>query len=657
MGGSEWAPALRLSATVVEFAAMIQLQKLSLQRGKAQLLQQVDLRVHPGQKVGVIGANGSGKSSLFKLLLGELHHDAGDLMIPSGWRMAHMAQEVELLDRQALEYVLDGDVELRSLQAAIRQAEEQEQHARLGELYAQYDAIQGYSAVSRAEQLLHGLGFSVSDCRRPVAEFSGGWRIRLNLAQALMCRSDLLLLDEPTNHLDLDATLWLEQWLKSYQGTLLLISHDRDFLDRVIGHIAHIDQARINLYRGNYSAFENIRAERLAQQQSAWEKQQARVEQIENFVRRFRAKATKAKQAQSRLKELERMEKIAPAHVDSPFSFTFYGERKLSNPLLNLETASLGYPGTPILQGVNLNLQPEMRIGLLGANGAGKSTLIKSLVGELDLLSGQRHEGENLRIGYFAQHQLEALDTDASPMLHLQRLAPKASEQEIRNFLGGFGFQGDDALDTVRHFSGGEKARLALAIIAWQQPNLLLMDEPTNHLDLEVRHALTMALQDFPGALILVSHDRHLLRNCVDQFFLVSDGGVAEYSGDLDDYAAWLAKRNRPEPVRPDPEVADGQGESARNRRDRKRLEAERRQRLAPLRKEVARLEQQLESLHQQQQQLEVRLAEPELYEEGQKSELKELLARQAEVVGSLETVEEQWMLKSEQLEEMSEQS
>ncbi|OMH39673.1 ATP-binding cassette domain-containing protein [Motiliproteus sp. MSK22-1] len=633
---------------------MIQLQALSLQRGKTLLLEQVDLRVHPGQKVGVIGANGSGKSSLFKMILGQLHHDTGDLFIPKGWQIAHMAQEVEVLERSAIDHVLDGDQPLRQLQQAIAEAEQAEEHHKLGELYAQYDAIDGYTATARAEQLLHGLGFMQIDCQRSVSEFSGGWRIRLNLAQALMCRSDLLLLDEPTNHLDLDAALWLEQWLRGYEGTLLLISHDRDFLDRVVTHIAHIERTKINLYRGNYTAFELLRAERLAQQQASFIKQQDQIAHIESFIRRFKAKATKAKQAQSRIKQLERMEKIAPAHVDSPFSFTFYGERKLSNPLLNLHQADLGYGASSILSKVSLNLQPDMRIGLLGPNGAGKSTLIKSLVGEQSLLSGDRVEGENLRIGYFAQHQLEALDLEASPLLHLQRLSPKSSEQEIRNFLGGFGFVGDDALDTVRHFSGGEKARLALSLIAWQQPNLLLMDEPTNHLDLEVRHALTLALQDFPGALILVSHDRHLLSNCVDQFLLVSDGSVSEYEGDLDDYAAWLSSRNKPEPIVADQSQAEDRGESAQDRRERKRLEAERRQQLAPLRKAVAKLEKQLEQLHEQQQSLETRLADPAIYEDSRKPELKELLQAQANVDRQLEEVEEEWMLQSEQLEALS---
>ncbi|WP_207060819.1 ATP-binding cassette domain-containing protein [Motiliproteus sp. SC1-56] len=631
---------------------MIELQSLSLQRGKSLLLEQVDLRIHPGHKVGLIGANGSGKSSLFQLLLGGLQPDAGTLRLPAGWQIAHMAQEVEALARSALDYVLDGDAPLRELEAAMAKAEAEDRHSQLGELHACFDAIEGYSARSRAEQLLHGLGFDQTSLSRPVSDFSGGWRIRLNLAQALMCRSDLLLLDEPTNHLDLDATLWLEQWLGRYAGTLLLISHDRDFLDRVVNEIAHLERGKLTLYRGNYSAFERIRAERLALQQASYEKQQARVARIEQFVRRFKAKASKAKQAQSRVKELERMEQIAPAHVDSPFTFSFRGERKLSNPLLNLEQATLGYAGKPVLEQAALNLQPDMRIGLLGPNGAGKSTLIKTLTGDLALLSGRRVEGEHLKVGYFAQHQLEALDLDASPLLHLQRLSPEASEQAVRNYLGSFGFQGDDALEPVRLFSGGEKARLALALIAWQEPNLLLMDEPTNHLDLEVRHALTLALQEFPGALILVSHDRHLLRNCVDQFLLVSDGRITPFDGDLEDYSRWLMSRNREEA--PVERAAEPAAESAQARKERKREEAARRQRLSPLKKEIAKLEQAMERQGEALSALEEALADPGLYLEENKDALRGRLQEQAALRAEAEETEARWLELSEELEALA---
>ena len=640
---------------------MIELSELSLQRGKNQLLQQVDLRLHVGYKVGLIGANGSGKSSLFKLLLGGLEADAGDLRLPRQWRIAHMAQEAPALARSAVDYVLDGDSELRQLQQQIAEAEQQGQAHHLGELHAQLAAIDGYSADSRARQLLHGLGFHESEVERSVAEFSGGWRIRLNLAQALMSRSDLLLLDEPTNHLDLDATLWLEQWLKGHEGTLILISHDRDFLDRVVGHIVHLDQKKLQLYKGNYSDFEKLRAERLSHQQSAFEKQQQRISEIEGFVRRFKAKATKAKQAQSRIKELERMERIAPAHVDSPFSFTFQSSSKLSSPLLVLDKAVLGYAEKPIIERCTLSLQPDMRIGLLGANGAGKSTLIKSLMGDIALLNGERREGENLRVGYFAQHQLEALDLEASPLLHLQRIAPQASEQRVRDYLGSFGFRGDDCLEPVRLFSGGEKARLALALIAWEEPNLLLMDEPTNHLDLEVRHALTMALQAFPGALILVSHDRHLLRNCVDEFLLVADGKVTPFDGDLNDYARWLteAAAQRVELLKQQ-HLGDGggsaapesaSGESALDRKERKRQQAARRQQLAPLRKQIAKLEVLVEQQSEQLALIIEQLGDTELYEDTNKVQLKTLLQQQATLEQQSASTEEQWLELQEQLE------
>lgn len=634
---------------------MIELKKLTLQRGKNVLLEGADLTIHAGQKVGIIGANGAGKSSVFKLFLGDLQPDSGDFRVPKEWQIAHMAQEVSVADASALHYVLDGDAELRQLERDIAEAEANDQPMRLAELFGHFEAIGGYNAESRAEQLLHGLGFSQIDCGRQVSEFSGGWRIRLNLAKALMCRSDLLLLDEPTNHLDLDATLWLETWLKQYPGTLMLISHDRDFLDQVVNYIAHIENCTLNYYRGNYSVYERTRAEKLAQQQASFLKQQERKAEIEDFVRRFKAKASKAKQAQSRVKELERMEQIAPAHVDSPFDFSFFGEQKLSNPLLNLQHACLGYDGKTILKEISANLQPQMRIGLLGANGAGKSTFIKSLLGDLDLISGERVEGENLRIGYFAQHQLESLDVDASASLHLQRLDPKASDQKIRTFLGGFNFHGDQALDPVKHFSGGEKARLALAMLAWQKPNLLLMDEPTNHLDLEVRHALTMALQEFPGALILVSHDRHLLRNCVDEFWLIGDGRLTEFDGDLDDYSRLLlAEAQQVSSIEASAKIENVDKESAQQRKDRKREEAEKRQSLAPLRKKLTSLEKRIDKSQKQLNELETSLAAPEIYEDSAKDQLKQLLQQQVEVGKLLSADEEEWMEISEEVESLS---
>ncbi|WP_299197877.1 ATP-binding cassette domain-containing protein [uncultured Amphritea sp.] len=630
---------------------MIQLNQLSLQRGHLRLLDRAQLTIHANQKVGIVGANGVGKSSLFKLILGQLQPDEGDLQLPGNLTIAHMAQEVADSKQRAIDYVLDGDHRLRSVQQALADAEHSDNHHRIGELHAQLDAIDGYSAEARAHQLLNGLSFSTADAERPVNTFSGGWRIRLNLAQALMSQSDILLLDEPTNHLDLDATIWLEQWLRNYQGTLLLISHDRDFLDAVSTHIVHMYHQKTDLYKGGYSDFEKRRAERLAQQQSQFEKQQVRIAEIESFVRRFKAKATKAKQAQSRVKELERMELITPAHIDSPFNFTFQSSDKISFPLMSLDKCQLGY-AQPILDITNLTLSPGDRIGLLGPNGAGKSTLIKTLTRDLPLINGLYKAGEHLKIGYFAQHQLEALDLEASPALHIQRISPKASDQEIRNYLGSFDFNGDRALEPVKRFSGGEKARVALALIAWQRPNLLLLDEPTNHLDLEVRHALTLALQNFDGALILVSHDRHLLRNTVDQFLLVANGQVTPFDGDMDDYQQWLAAQRRIQNQIVE-EPKESRSLSAAEKKEQKRLEAERRNALRPLRKVIETLEAKLDKVTTEQQQLETLLADGSLYEERNKGQLKQLLQQQGELQQQAEALESEWMEKLEQLEQL----
>jgi len=626
---------------------MIRLENLSLLRGSTRLLEEANLNIHSGWKLALVGANGAGKTSLFKLLLGELQADAGEVSLPSRKQIAHMAQEVSSSNRSALEYVLDGDLHLREIQTSLAKAEADHSPA-VGALHAELEAIDGYRAESRAHQLLDGLGFAPGDANRPVNAFSGGWRIRLNLAQALMSRSDLLLLDEPTNHLDLDATLWLENWLRNYPGTLILISHDRTFIDAVASHVVHLYQRQLSLYKGNYSAYERMRAERLAQQQAAFSKQQERIAQIENFVRRFKAKASKAKQAQSRIKELERMEMISAAHIDSPFTFRFDSSEKLSSPLLSLYQADLGYPGAQILGGIKLSLVPGQRIGLLGRNGAGKSTLVKSLVGDLPLLSGSRQGGEHLSVGYFAQHQLEALDLDASAMLHLQRMDPKATEASLRSFLGSFGFSGDDALEPIRRFSGGEKARLALALIAWTKPNLLLLDEPTNHLDLEVRHALTLALQSFEGAIILVSHDRHLLANTVDQFLLVADGKVEEFAGDLDDYHAWLASARQDQK----PSIgSESKSNSAADRKEQKRLEAERRAKLRPLKQQVEKLEKLVDSTSEKLGAIETQLADPDIYSDARKAELKQLLAQQAELSSTLSQAESDWMERQEELE------
>lgn len=522
---------------------MIAFRDAALYRGSLELFSHATFSLHARWRVGLIGQNGTGKSSLFAMLLGQIHVDAGEATVAHDWRISHMAQEVDALERSALDYVLDGDLALREAEMHIADDADHVDPMQIAHWHQQYDQLGGYTAKSRAQSLLAGLGFSQSQQTQPVRSFSGGWRIRLNLARTLYQPSELLLLDEPTNHLDLEAVLWLQDWLKQYQGTLVLISHDREFLDDVCSHCLHLHQKELTLYTGNYSAFERQRAERMAQQQAGYVKQQAQRAHLEDFVRRFRAKATKAKQAQSRLKALERMNVIALAHDDSPFAFNLPASEKTSSPLLTVKFADLGYGDTVVLGKVNFSLQPGDRIGLLGPNGAGKSTLIKMLTGEVRQLTGKRLPGEHLNIGYFAQHQLEALDLKASPLMHLQRLSPTMKEQTLRDFLGGFGFAGDEALETVATFSGGEKARLALAILAWQRPNLLLMDEPTNHLDLDMREALAMALQAFEGAVILVSHDRHLLASTVDEFWLVADGKVQPFDGDLDDYALWLKQR------------------------------------------------------------------------------------------------------------------
>jgi ATP-binding cassette subfamily F protein 3 len=631
---------------------MIQLLELSLLRGPQQLLNSADLTLHSGWKVGIIGANGVGKSSLFKLLLGELQLDAGELKLSGKQTIAHMAQEVQATDRTVLDYVLDGDTALREVQRQLALAESNDQAERIGELHAQLDNLDGYTAESRAQQLLNGLGFASDDAQRDVSDLSGGWRIRLNLAKALMCRSDILLLDEPTNHLDLDATVWLETWLKNYPGMLLLISHDRDFLDQVVDHIAHMHSAKIDLYKGQYSAFERAKAERLAQQQVQYEKQQQRIAEIEQFVRRFKAKASKAKQAQSRVKELQRMETISAAHIDSPFTFSFPCNEKVSNPLLTLRKADCGYADTTILNQVSITLAPGSRIGLLGPNGAGKSTLIKTLVGDINSLSGQRSSGEHLSVGYFSQHQLEALDLEASALVHVMRLSPKSTDQEVRNYLGSFGFFGDDAFTPVKQFSGGEKARVALALIAWQKPNLLLLDEPTNHLDLEVRHALTVAMQAFEGAVILVSHDRHLLRNTVDEFLLVANGKVIEFDGDLADYQNWLNEQRRN--LSPTKMVSrESKSLSADQKKDQKRLAAERRSQLRPLKNSISNLEKQIDKLQAILSEFEESLSNSEIYEAEHKDKLKQVLTTQAKNKSELDVAEEQWMEKQEQLEEL----
>ncbi|MBL8381003.1 MAG: ATP-binding cassette domain-containing protein [Burkholderiales bacterium] len=664
---------------------MIRLQSLTLSRGVKPLFESADLTLNPGEHVGLIGANGSGKSTLFALLLGQLNLDGGEVGMPPRWRLAHVAQETPALERAALDYVIDGDNGLRALEAELAALEAQDHahddHAhgtRIAELHALLADAGAYTVRSRAEQLLTGLGFSAAQMGAPVAEFSGGWRMRLNLAQALMCPSDLLLLDEPTNHLDLDAILWLEDWLKGYPGTLIIISHDRDFLDGVIGVIAHIDQRKIRRYAGNYSQFEVQRAMALTLNQAAYEKQQRERAHLQSFIDRFKAKATKARQAQSRMKMLARMGEMAPIHAASPFSFEFREPIATPNPLLVLEDAVAGYAleagHKPVVSGIGFTLTGGQRIGLLGVNGAGKSTLIKTIAGELPLIDGVARFGKGLAIGYFAQHQVEMLRHDESPLWHMARLSPNVREQELRNFLGGFNFPGEMVTQSIAPFSGGEKARLALALIAWQRPNLLLLDEPTNHLDLETREALTVALAQFEGTLVLVSHDRHLLRATTEEFMIVAGGALTPFDGDLEDYRDWLFRTRLGKPelnapkvppattnIAPRPPKAAASAErpsgmaNAASRQEQKRRDAQERQRrsdqLRPLTTRIKRLEEQLAKLNTQRAAVDASLATESIYAEERRDELKNLMIDKAYLAREIEELETEWLEKQTELE------
>ena len=640
---------------------MIVLRNLTFARAAKTLVDNASLQLGPGWKIGLTGGNGSGKSSFFALLTGTLHAEKGDLDVPASWVIGHVAQETPALPDPALEFVLDGDVELREIERALAAAEAAHEGEKIGALHARLSEIGGYAAKARAAELLHGLGFSNADMTRPVAEFSGGWRVRLNLARALMCRSDLLLLDEPTNHLDLDAVLWLEGWLRGYRGTLLMISHDRDFLDAVVGNILHIEQGGMKLYSGNYSAFERQRAAQLALQQAMFEKQQREIQHLHRFIDRFRAKATKARQAQSRMKALERMEEVAAAHVDTPFTFRFRDPAAAPDPLLVLHEAKAGYnttsPAKVILDGVELTLRPGERIALLGRNGAGKSTLVKLLANELAPLAGQHTEGKGLAIGYFAQHQLEHLRPDESPLQHMQRLDPLTREQELRDYLGGFDFRGDMATAPCGKFSGGEKSRLALALLIWNKPNLLLLDEPTNHLDLEMREALTLALNEYEGGVVLVSHDRHLLRTTADTLLLVADGKVTPFDGDLDDYAGWLAAQ-REAAKAPSTDVAlDKAADKAARIAAREQAAADRQALLAkrrPLVKEGEQLDRKLQGWQKEKSVLDEELADPAAYTAPDRAALEAKLKRQAQLDTDIAAAEERWLEIQMELEELA---
>ena len=631
---------------------MIIASDIELLRGGNPLIVNTSAKINPGQKVGLVGKNGCGKSSLFALIRNEISLDNGSLTYPSTWQIASVAQETPALERTAHDYVLDGDHEFRALEAKLAQAEIDNDGHKIAELHGKLDAIGAYSINARCSELLSGLGFSEDKQKLSVQSFSGGWRMRLNLAQALLCRSDLLLLDEPTNHLDLDAVIWLEKWLKQYDGTLMLISHDRDFLDAIITKIIHVEDKKLNEYTGDYTSFEKQRAEKLSQQQSMFEKQQREVAHMQSYIDRFRYKASKAKQAQSRIKAMERMELISAANADSQFSFSFLQPDALPLPLLTMEEVCAGYSSDNlILDNIKLNLVPGSRIGLLGRNGAGKSTLIKLLSGELNPMQGSLEVNPNSKVGYFAQHQLEFLSLDDSPLQHMVRLAPEKTELELRKYLGGFGFIGDKALDIVGPFSGGEKARLVLALIVWQKPNLLLLDEPTNHLDLEMRHALSVALQGFEGAMVVVSHDRHLLRSTTDELYLVHDKKVLPFNGDLDDYHQWLAEQQKVE--KQATQVVKTGANTAQAKKDQKRKEAEMRKQTQPIRKQIEKLDKQLSKLTEQQSEIEALLGDSSLYEEQNKAKMKQALADQAANTIALEECEMEWMDLNEQLEEM----
>ncbi len=639
---------------------MISLNNITLMRGTQTLIRDASVLLSNGQRTGIIGRNGSGKTSLFKALAGEIQLEQGDIEMPNGLRTVSMAQETPASDRTALEFVIDAHKEYRRLEADIRTAEDGHDDAVLVRLHAAMEELGAYDIKNQAEQLLSGLGFDTEQFDKTVGEFSGGWRVRLNLAAALMCPSDLLMLDEPTNHLDLEATVWLEQWLRSYRGTILVISHDRTFLDAVIDHVISLEGGSLSLYRGNYSAYERQRAERMALQAALYEKQQRRRREIEGFVRRFKAKASKARQAQSRLKELNRMQDIAPAHADSPFQFTFPAIESDNAYLVQLIKLSIGFD-KPLVDNITFSIRGDSRFGLLGFNGSGKSTLLKVLAGALPALEGEMISAKKLRLGYFAQHQVDELDQHATPVQIIQALAKKdpslqATEQAIRDYLGGFDFRGSRVDENIAHFSGGEKARLALAKVAWERPNLLLLDEPTNHLDLEMVHALTVALQEFEGAVVIVSHDRHLLANTVDEFFSIHKGHFAEFDGDLADYERWLARYND-EAAGNSTKQGAGRSEEpslesdALDKKAQRQQAAAKRELLAPLRKQLKNLETQMDKLQSNLDSIERLLADEAMYSDENKSTLAAQIKEQGILKGELVEVEEKWFALQEQLE------
>ncbi|MCL4121795.1 ABC transporter ATP-binding protein [Vibrio lentus] len=636
---------------------MITFSDIQLLRGGKPLLDQASATLHPGDKVGLVGKNGCGKSTLFALIKDELSIDAGSFSKPAHWEMAWVAQETPALERTAIEYVIDGDREYRGLEDQLEKAEQADNGTLVAEIHGKIETIGGYSIKARAAELLDGLGFRQEQMTWNLTQFSGGWRMRLNLAQALLCRSDLLLLDEPTNHLDLDAVMWLERWLQNYPGTLVLISHDRDFLDPIVNRIVHVENQLLNEYTGNYSSFEIQRAQKLILQQAMYQKQQKQMSHMQSYIDRFRYKASKARQAQSRIKALEKMEQVLPAQFDNPFSFEFREPDALPNPIMMMDEVSAGYDDNLILEKIRLNLVPGSRIGLLGRNGAGKSTLIKLLSGELKQQGGELSYSQGVKMGYFAQHQLETLHPEETPLQHMMQIAPKHTEQQLRDYLGSFGFQGEKALDKVAPFSGGEKARLVLALLVWQKPNLLLLDEPTNHLDLDMRQALTFALQTFEGAMVIVSHDRYLLRATTDDLYLVHDRQVAPFDGDLDDYYKWLTEQQKIE--RKEAQAlapAKDSANSAASKKEQKRKEAEFRKLTAPIRKQLTQFEKKMDKLTLDLEEAEQQLSDTSLYEAENKARLNKVLALQASSKSQLEEVEMDWMSTQEELEQMEQE-
>ncbi len=644
---------------------MISFKNIALRRGPRVLFDQVTLLLNQSERIGVVGENGCGKSTLFSFILGQLSSDQGEIWIRDDLVIGHVSQQTPSSDQSALDYVLDGDQVLREVETALTAIDHAKQGEQAANLFARLEQVGGYSAPARAARLLHGLGFTNAQLEAPTRSFSGGWRVRLNLAQALMCPSDLLLLDEPTNHLDLDAVMWLEDWLHGYRGTLLMISHDRDFLDAICGRILHIENKRIRSYSGDYSQFERTRAEVLANEQAAFAKQQRAIAHMQSYITRFKAKATKARQAQSRIKALERMQVLAPAHINSPFRFAFFQPNRASDPILKLEDVVAGYGDEPVLNNINISLGSSDRIALVGPNGAGKSTLIKLLAGQLSPEVGHITSAKGLDTGYFAQHQLEQLDPEASPVEQMLRVFPNTRLQELRNYLGGFGFRGDRVNEKIGPFSGGEKARLALAILIYHKPNLLLMDEPTNHLDLEMRHALTVAFQNYQGAILLVSHDRHLIRTVTDQLWLVNEGSVSSFDDDIDGYIKWTRQ------VKVAPFTASHQLESDQvadtprtdssqlpglSKKEKRQQAAKLREKVKPLTQKIREIESNLERTRQSVTDLETLLSDPKTYDQESTAKLAEMMRKKSSLEKTIDADEVKWFEVSEQLEQVNAQ-